>query len=65
MRESCPVPLCPRLPCCPQQVTLVHSKVMLADVELLHSVRQEAKEILLRKGVRLLLGTYFTVPLNI
>nr|XP_021148587.1 apoptosis-inducing factor 2 [Columba livia] len=39
-----------------KEVTLIHSKVVLADVELLHSVRQEAKEILLRKGVRLLLG---------
>ncbi|XP_025960586.2 ferroptosis suppressor protein 1 isoform X1 [Dromaius novaehollandiae] len=39
-----------------KEVTLIHSKIALADVELLHSVRQEVKEILLRKGVRLLLS---------
>ncbi|NXF89578.1 AIFM2 factor, partial [Eubucco bourcierii] len=39
-----------------KEVTLVHSKVALADAELLDSVRQEVKEILLRKGVHLLLG---------
>ncbi|XP_009892312.1 PREDICTED: apoptosis-inducing factor 2 [Charadrius vociferus] len=39
-----------------KEVTLIHSKIALADVELLDSVRQEVKEILLRKGVRLLLG---------
>ncbi|XP_047925490.2 ferroptosis suppressor protein 1 isoform X1 [Anser cygnoides] len=39
-----------------KEVTLIHSKIALADAELLHSVRQEVKEILLRKGVRLLLG---------
>ncbi|EOA93853.1 Apoptosis-inducing factor 2, partial [Anas platyrhynchos] len=39
-----------------KEVTLIHSKIALADTELLHSVRQEVKEILLRKGVRLLLG---------
>ncbi|XP_064001148.1 ferroptosis suppressor protein 1 [Pogoniulus pusillus] len=39
-----------------KEVTLVHSKTALADVELLDSVRQEVKEILLRKGVHLLLG---------
>lgn len=43
---------------CPQQVTLIHSKIALADVELLASVRQEVKLILLRKGVRLLLSMY-------
>ncbi|NWX49672.1 AIFM2 factor, partial [Steatornis caripensis] len=37
-------------------VTLVHSKAALADAELLDSVRQEVKEILLRKEVRLLLS---------
>ncbi|XP_012370900.1 apoptosis-inducing factor 2-like [Octodon degus] len=37
-------------------VTLIHSQVALADPELLPSVRQEVKEILLRKGVRLLLS---------
>ncbi|NXX43863.1 AIFM2 factor, partial [Tricholaema leucomelas] len=39
-----------------KEVTLVHSKEALADVELLDSVRQEVKEILLRKGVHLVLG---------
>ncbi|XP_035393041.1 ferroptosis suppressor protein 1 isoform X1 [Cygnus atratus] len=39
-----------------KEVTLIHSKIALADAELLHSVRQEVKEILLQKGVRLLLG---------
>ncbi|XP_066205709.1 ferroptosis suppressor protein 1 isoform X2 [Saccopteryx leptura] len=39
-----------------KEVTLIHSQVALADKELLPCVRQEAKEILLRKGVRLLLS---------
>ncbi|KAI1231620.1 hypothetical protein IHE44_0007696 [Lamprotornis superbus] len=39
-----------------KEVILIHSKPALADVELLPSVRQEVKEILLRKGVQLLLG---------
>ncbi|XP_005996179.1 apoptosis-inducing factor 2 isoform X2 [Latimeria chalumnae] len=39
-----------------EEVTLIHSKVALADVELLPSVRQTVKEILLRKGVKLLLS---------
>ncbi|KAM6105703.1 LOW QUALITY PROTEIN: ferroptosis suppressor protein 1 [Pterocles gutturalis] len=39
-----------------KEVTLIHSKIALADVELLDSVRQEVKEILLRKGVHLLLS---------
>lgn len=52
---------CPHLLFCPQQVTLIHSKTALADVELLASVRQEVKEILLRKGVRLLLSMSLTV----
>ncbi|NWW90824.1 AIFM2 factor, partial [Rhynochetos jubatus] len=39
-----------------KEVTLIHSKPALADAELLDSVRQEVKEILLRKGVRLLLS---------
>ncbi|XP_032850456.1 ferroptosis suppressor protein 1 isoform X2 [Tyto alba] len=39
-----------------KEVTLIHSKIALADPELLDSVRQEVKEILLRKGVRLLLS---------
>ncbi|NWI96968.1 AIFM2 factor, partial [Pitta sordida] len=39
-----------------KEVILMHSKPVLADVELLASVRQEVKEILLRKGVRLLLS---------
>lgn len=45
----CSVVICP-------QVTLIHSQVALADKELLPCVRQEAKEILLRKGVQLLLS---------
>ncbi|XP_074686338.1 ferroptosis suppressor protein 1 isoform X1 [Strix aluco] len=39
-----------------KEVTLIHSKIALADAELLDSVRQEVKKILLRKGVRLLLS---------
>ncbi|XP_049711773.1 ferroptosis suppressor protein 1 isoform X5 [Elephas maximus indicus] len=38
-----------------KEVTLIHSQVALADKELLPCVRQEVKEILLRKGVQLLL----------
>ena len=38
------------------QVILIHSRVGLADPELLPSVRQQAKEVLLEKGVELLLG---------
>lgn len=54
---GCPIPLpYTHLLFCHQQVTLIHSKIALADVELLQSVRQEVKEILLRKGVRLLLS---------
>jgi len=61
-----PVPfLYPHLLFCPQQVTLIHSKIALADAELLDSVRQEVKEILLRKGVCLLLSTYLTMPLKL
>ncbi|KFO36953.1 Apoptosis-inducing factor 2 [Fukomys damarensis] len=37
-------------------VTLIHSQVSLAEKELLPCVRQEVKEILLRKGVQLLLS---------
>ncbi|XP_063637926.1 ferroptosis suppressor protein 1 isoform X1 [Pan troglodytes] len=40
-----------------KEVTLIHSQVALADKELLPSVRQEVREILLRKGVQLLLST--------
>lgn len=51
-----------------KEVTLIHSQVTLADKELLPSVRQEVKEILLRKGVRLLLGERVSnleeLPLN-
>ncbi|KGL83440.1 Apoptosis-inducing factor 2, partial [Tinamus guttatus] len=43
-----------------KEVTLIHSKMALAEVELLPSVRQEVKEILLRKGVHLLLGERVT-----
>ncbi|KAM9196927.1 ferroptosis suppressor protein 1 isoform 2-T2 [Dugong dugon] len=39
-----------------KQVTLIHSQAVLADKELLPCVRQEVKEILLRKGVQLLLS---------
>ncbi|XP_030427089.1 apoptosis-inducing factor 2 isoform X2 [Gopherus evgoodei] len=39
-----------------KEVTLIHSKIALADVELLPSVRQVVKEILLNKEVRLLLS---------
>ncbi|XP_056386670.1 ferroptosis suppressor protein 1 [Hyla sarda] len=39
-----------------KEVTLIHSRVALADVELLPRVRQTIKEILLQKGVRLVLG---------
>lgn len=37
-------------------MVLIHSRIGLADPELLPSVRQEAKEVLLQKGVELLLG---------
>lgn len=39
-----------------KEVTLIHSKVALADVELKPCVRSAIKEILLKKGVRLILG---------
>ncbi|XP_070082771.1 ferroptosis suppressor protein 1 isoform X2 [Equus asinus] len=39
-----------------KEVTLIHSQMALADKELLPCVRQEVKEILLRKGVQLLLS---------
>ncbi|XP_053168657.1 ferroptosis suppressor protein 1 isoform X2 [Hemicordylus capensis] len=39
-----------------KEVILIHSKTALADVELLPCVRQELKEILIRKGVHLLLS---------
>ncbi|KFQ23183.1 Apoptosis-inducing factor 2, partial [Merops nubicus] len=39
-----------------KEVILIHSAIALADAELLDSVRQVVKEILLRKGVRLLLS---------
>ncbi|XP_021423415.1 apoptosis-inducing factor 2 isoform X1 [Oncorhynchus mykiss] len=38
-----------------KKVILIHSRVGLADPELLPSVRQQAKEVLLEKGVELLL----------
>ncbi|XP_035947086.1 ferroptosis suppressor protein 1 isoform X2 [Halichoerus grypus] len=41
-----------------KEVTLIHSQVALADKEILPSVRQEAKEILLQKGVQLLLKSH-------
>ncbi|XP_036591326.1 ferroptosis suppressor protein 1 [Trichosurus vulpecula] len=39
-----------------KEVTLIHSKALLADPELLPRVRQGVKEILLEKGVELLLS---------
>uniref|UniRef100_A0A665TX35 Ferroptosis suppressor protein 1 n=1 Tax=Echeneis naucrates TaxID=173247 RepID=A0A665TX35_ECHNA len=39
-----------------KKVVLIHSRIGLADPELLPSVRQQAKEVLLEKGVELLLG---------
>ncbi|KAM5141044.1 ferroptosis suppressor protein 1 [Mantella aurantiaca] len=39
-----------------KEVTLIHSKVALADVELQPCVRSTVKEILLKKGVKLVLG---------
>ncbi|XP_006181230.1 apoptosis-inducing factor 2 isoform X1 [Camelus ferus] len=51
-----------------KEVTLIHSQMALADKELLPCVRQEAKEILLRKGVQLLLSERVSnleeLPLN-
>ncbi|XP_007961382.3 ferroptosis suppressor protein 1 isoform X1 [Chlorocebus sabaeus] len=51
-----------------KEVTLIHSQVALADKELLPCVRQEVKEILLRKGVQLLLSERVSnleeLPLN-
>ncbi|KAM8923855.1 ferroptosis suppressor protein 1 [Pelodytes ibericus] len=43
-----------------KEVTLIHSKVALADVELEPGVRQAVKEILLKKGVKLVLGQRVT-----
>ncbi|XP_035029487.2 apoptosis-inducing factor 2 [Hippoglossus stenolepis] len=39
-----------------KKVVLIHSRIGLADPELLPSVRRQAKEVLLQKGVELLLG---------
>nr|XP_057915312.1 apoptosis-inducing factor 2 [Doryrhamphus excisus]XP_057915322.1 apoptosis-inducing factor 2 [Doryrhamphus excisus] len=39
-----------------KKVVLVHARVGLADPDLLTSVRRQAKEVLLEKGVELLLG---------
>ncbi|CAD7686223.1 unnamed protein product [Nyctereutes procyonoides] len=51
-----------------KEVTLIHSQVALADKELLPCVRQEAKDILLRKGMQLLLSERVSnledLPLN-
>lgn len=38
------------------QVVLIHSRIGLADPQLVQSVRQQAKEVLLEKGVELVLG---------
>lgn len=55
--------MAPSLPCVHlSQVTLIHSQVALADKELLPCVRQEAKEILLQKGVQLLLSMCASPP---
>ncbi|XP_072881672.1 ferroptosis suppressor protein 1-like isoform X1 [Hemitrygon akajei] len=43
-----------------KEVTLIHSKIPLADVQLLPSVRQGLKDILLKKGVQLQLGQKVT-----
>ncbi|XP_069741550.1 ferroptosis suppressor protein 1-like isoform X2 [Narcine bancroftii] len=43
-----------------KEVTLIHSKIPLADDQLLPSVRQGLKEILLQKGVQLQLGQKVT-----
>uniref|UniRef100_A0A8C9DHX6 Ferroptosis suppressor protein 1 n=1 Tax=Prolemur simus TaxID=1328070 RepID=A0A8C9DHX6_PROSS len=51
-----------------KEVTLIHSRVPLADKELLPCVQQEVKETLLRKGVQLLLSERVSnleeLPLN-
>ncbi|XP_060943547.1 apoptosis-inducing factor 2 [Limanda limanda] len=39
-----------------KKVVLIHSRMSLADPELLPSVRREAEEVLLQKGVELVLG---------
>lgn len=39
-----------------KKVILIHSHIALADSELLPSVRQQAKDVLLEKGVELVLG---------
>ncbi|XP_061915369.1 apoptosis-inducing factor 2 [Entelurus aequoreus] len=39
-----------------KKVVLVHARSVLADVELLNSVRRQAKDVLLEKGVELQLG---------
>ncbi|KAM3835928.1 ferroptosis suppressor protein 1-like [Diretmus argenteus] len=39
-----------------KKVVLIHSRIGLADPQLLSSVRQQAKEVLLEKGVELILG---------
>nr|XP_020669053.1 apoptosis-inducing factor 2 [Pogona vitticeps]XP_020669054.1 apoptosis-inducing factor 2 [Pogona vitticeps]XP_020669055.1 apoptosis-inducing factor 2 [Pogona vitticeps] len=39
-----------------KEVTLIHSKIALADVELLPRVREEVKETLIQEGVHLVLG---------
>ncbi|KAF7247324.1 Apoptosis-inducing factor 2 [Varanus komodoensis] len=39
-----------------KEVTLIHSRIALADAEILPRVRQEVKETLLQEGVHLVLG---------
>ncbi|XP_035770738.1 apoptosis-inducing factor 2 [Neolamprologus brichardi] len=50
------------------QVVLIHSKLGLADPELLPSIRREANQVLLEKGVELVLGQKVSklseLPLN-
>ncbi|KAG7215006.1 hypothetical protein INR49_022896 [Caranx melampygus] len=52
-----------------KKVVLIHSRIGLADPQLLPSVRQQAKEVLLEKGVELLLGQKVShlseLPLNV
>ncbi|CAI5655084.1 unnamed protein product [Oreochromis niloticus] len=51
-----------------KKVVLIHSKLGLADPELLPSIRREAKQVLLEKGVELVLGQKVSnlseLPLN-
>ncbi|XP_015232999.1 PREDICTED: apoptosis-inducing factor 2 [Cyprinodon variegatus] len=52
-----------------KKVVLIHSRIGLADPQLVHSVRQQVKEVLLEKGVELVLGQKVSnlseLPLNV